>query len=389
MVRFTFEGNNHTISNLYIRAIGAQAAGSVEAGLFRSTGSDVKIENVRVSGVVYGSDNPNSDQIGVLVGIHRGRIVSSRASGSAYGGAGFGDAVGILVGVNRGVIVVSYANGSAYGGTGNKNQIGVLVGQNRGRIIASNADGTAQITSGNESRIGILVGENRGRVIASYSGGTVQGGGDQDHIGGLVGHNEGSGTTIGSYSTATVRGGGGNDRGGGLVGWNNGKIIASYATGDVHGENGTDHLGGLIGAQLSDATLRIIASYATGDVFGGEGAHDRVGAMAGAISANGYDSSHGFGAFHGEIEERKGFSSQMPSAAALTASTFGPSFNGAAFDTNLVWNLGSATQAPWLRYVDYDGLGNDYACTDFIPNILPNGDMITCYNTFLPGQPGR
>ena len=208
----TFDGGNHTISNLYINRVGGRydrITTGYYTGLFRGTG---------VGGT-----------------INRIRLVSVKVTGSIY--------VGGLVGSNEGTITASYTTGRV---TSNLSSTGGLVGNNEGTITASYATGSVT----GSSYVGGLVGRNfGGTIIASYATGRVTG--SRSYVGGLVGSNEG--TITASYATGSVTSNGGDA--GGLVGNNVGTITASYATGRV---TGSSDAGGLVGETSGGG---ITASY--------------------------------------------------------------------------------------------------------------------------------
>ena len=199
----TFEGNGHTISNLFI-----SRSDATYIGLFGYLGSLAKIANVGL---------PN---VNVTGGID----------------------VGSLAGYNGGTITNSYAMGTVSG----TSDIGGLVGDNRGTIT----NGYAIVTVSGNIRVGGLVGNNWRTITNSYATGTVSG---NSVVGGLAGQNPL--TIINSYATGTVSG---NSRVGSLAGYSQGRIINSYATGTVSGSNDT---GGLAG--YSPGT--ITNSYAIGN----------------------------------------------------------------------------------------------------------------------------
>ncbi len=246
----TFDGNGHTISNLYVNMT---AAATRHAGLFGSIGGVVK--NVGVTGEVTASlivPNVLAPAVaGGLAGHSSGKItgswadvrVEAKTSGpdgatiSAYAGglvggtddssvilrshalgdvtadAGGGDVsyAGGLVGVNNGRIGASFATGAVLAdsnsGAGNalggNAYAGGLVGDNIiGTVSASYATGSAEARSGSSSATqaaGGLAGRNSDTIEASYSRGTAaargQGGTGQTSVGGLVG----SGTATASY----------------------------------------------------------------------------------------------------------------------------------------------------------------------------------------------
>jgi len=279
----TFEGNGHTISNLYVR--GSTSADYI--GLFGYTSTNAALRNIGMLDVkLYGGEG--NDFIGGLVGRNNdGSITASYATGNTDGDDNF-DVVGGLVGTNSGTISASYASGTVNG-------------------------------DANNDEIGGLVGRNEGSISASYAAGTVNGGDNTDNVGGLAGFN--NGTISASYATGNTDGNDGFDSVGGLVGNNNsGNIIASYATGRVDGSAGgssstPDNVGGLVGLhQNSGAT--IIASYATGNADGGVGI-DRAGALTG-FSNQTITQSYGFGTATGETITAPA-AAQHPNSAVTTA----------------------------------------------------------------------
>ena len=342
-----FEGNGHTIHNLYSR-------NHTHVGLFSATTSAAVIRSIGMAtAYVYGRANESS---GALVGMHNGIIVASYASGGTVTGAsGERDRVGGLVGHNEGTIVASYANGTVAAGNGTLPDTGGLVGRNTSRIIASYAN-------------------------SNVKGGTIT----SNDVGGLVGSNlKGSGSA--------------------------GNIIASYATGTVNGGAGSiGNTGGLVGSSTLGSSIS--ASYADSSVNGGAGHSDRGGTLVGERLNNpAITASYGFGTLSAEIRDSSG---EPPSGATTSAALIAPDpddrtnaavdavWNDADHLTLDAWDFGNSSQAPALRYADYDGpTGNIYACggtaltpAATIPDIVatPTGPMtITCGSTLLPDQEGR
>ena len=260
-----FEGNGHTIANLYInRTTELDDPGAV--GLFGYAGNSA-IRNIGMVDV----NVTGGGSAGGLVGQNStSTIIASYATGNVTGGS-----AGMLVGNNSGPISSSYATGNVDGGWS-----GGLVGRNSGDITASYA--TGNVTGG---EVGGLVGRNEGSISASYATGEVKGEGDT-YAGGLVGNN--GGTISDSYATGNVSVpdlGLGNNRGwaGGLVGGNYDVISSSYATGVVSVYAGFEGLaGGLVGVNGGS----ISASYATGEVTTDHSAGGLVGGNNGSIKAS-------------------------------------------------------------------------------------------------------
>ena len=247
-----FDGNNHTIANLYINRSGASYA-----GLFGYTsGSSIKQVGI-VSATVSG---------GYVVGGLVGSGYASAISGSYATGNVSGDEhIGGLVGYSRYYTISgSYATGSVSG----RDYVGGLVGRSfSGAISGSWATGNVS----GDDYVGGLVGNSQdGTINGSYATGTVSGSGD--NIGGLVGHSFNIPITA-SYATGSVAGSG-NDIGG-LVGRNVwGSITASYAAGQVSTSGGTFYIGGLVGY---DEGGTITASYWDTQASGQAGSYGGVG----------------------------------------------------------------------------------------------------------------
>ena len=170
----TFEGNNYTISNLYINR---SSTGNV--GLFRTLGTGGNVRNLGIEGGSVRGRN----RVGGLVGVNNGGTISDchatvdvTASNNDVGG---------LVGENEGgTITNSYATGTV---TGSGVTVGGLVGWNNGgadtcELCDGECDGIwQQCWRG-------LVGANEGGAIrACYATGNSNGAGN---VGGLAGANK-------------------------------------------------------------------------------------------------------------------------------------------------------------------------------------------------------
>ena len=389
-----FEGNGFYIRGLAVRR------NQTYIGMFGRTHSSAIIRNIRLTNNLAdytGSSNSNS-YIGGLVAYNEGTISATHAGGPADGGNGGNDRAGGLVGENnRGRIIASYATGVANGGNGNTDYVGGLVGRNnRGNIIASYATGAADGgTAGNTDYVGGLVGWNSGTIIASYATGDVDtGGGDLGEAGGLVGSND-QGTIIASYATGDVDTGGGTvDQAGGLAGFNdfNTSITASYATGNADaGSGGNDYAGSLVGLNAGAIT----ASYGFGSRMGGEVTRSAV------ESSDDLDPDEvGAGNNPGIAGARL-----LQAAGGAAGRSVTAAWNQASSNTRNAWDFGTDSQAPALRYADYDGTdgtdGNTYGCgssstaTIVIPDRVPapgvtGGVMdVICDTTLLGGPQPR
>ena len=207
-----FNGNNFTLSNLYI-------------------------------------DRPAEDLVGffgVLSGTALVRSVSL-SDIEVRGKQGVGGLVGRVEAGGK-VLFAAVRRGQVFGFAATFNDVGGLVGDATGATInASSFDGEV---SGTGRYIGGLVGDGVNTTItASYAHGTVSG---DTFVGGLVGRGE-SATITASYAAEDVSG---TEDIGGLVGRGEGvTITASYAVGTVSGGN----IGGLLGGL--DSPAAVTASY--------------------------------------------------------------------------------------------------------------------------------
>ncbi len=192
----SFDGNNKTISKLYINRPSTD-----HVGLFGYTSSGAEIRDIGLVDVNISGD----------------------------------DFVGGLVGISRGSISNSYVTGEVSG----KSNIGVLVGYSYGSIRNSYATGTA---TGSRHYVGGFSGNNNGSIINSYATGLVIGDTNlSDAVGGFIGVNDSTGSITNSYAISSVTGHNGV---GGLVGNNRNSISNSYAVGSV---SGSSYVGRLVG----------------------------------------------------------------------------------------------------------------------------------------------
>ena len=198
----TFEGNGHTVRNLFIDRPSTNYVGLFGYTDWKANISHVGLIHVNVAGRTH---------VGSLVGNNLGIITACYATGQL---SGLGN-VGGLVGINYSTVRTSYA---------------------AVRVLGSSA-------------VGGLVGKNQGVIIdASYATGAVAG---RSSVGGLVGYDDGN-TVRRSYATGRVSG---SSNVGGLVGGlGSGTITASYWDTTTSGQTAGDHGSGQTSAQLQAPT---------------------------------------------------------------------------------------------------------------------------------------
>lgn len=353
----TLDGGGKQIIGLYIDRWASEDEGD---GLFSVVGEGAVIRNVHLveaniaSGTRFGT-------VGALVGINKGTVEHVSATGQVTYTKPAGvprppAVVGGLVGLNEGAIVDAQSdvtlnseiggggmvgrNGSDGTMTGARSGakvlaemevVGGLVALNEGLIENSHTLHGAEVkvtraAEGWGSEVGGLVGENKGKIRLSTSAATVEGysnvggfvgsnhaGGTiedsasggavigyDNHLGGLVGRNDGEGTLVArTYSTGVVyakmavtpdRSGPVTDMGG-LVGWNveGAAIVDSYSTASFDGDTDVSNVGGLVGTNgWAFGVGSITSSYSTGAPPAGPNTGGLVGDDGGGVVENSY-----------------------------------------------------------------------------------------------------
>ena len=203
-IRFTgtLEGNNFTISSLYINI---RSINDIYAGLFGATGSNSRVQNLGVVGAYIQAEGTeiNSVNAGGLMGFNEGPITNCYATGEVIGRGPRDVFAGGLVGENNnGNIRNCYAtvNVTADGTGDDRVNTGGLVGVNLGNVENCYATGEASGT-GSSANTGGLVGRvgsfhTRGTISNCYATGNVSGTGSSANTGGLVGERSGTNGTI-------------------------------------------------------------------------------------------------------------------------------------------------------------------------------------------------
>ncbi|MBW2637145.1 MAG: hypothetical protein JRC86_06425, partial [Deltaproteobacteria bacterium] len=243
----TLDGQEYTITDLYINRPLAD-----HVGLFGYASSKSTMENIRLEGGSVSGD----DYVGGLVGwAHDSTITNTYATGEVTGD---GNNIGGLIGFHQySTITDCHATGGVTGGT----YVGGLVGYAGYQSAITGCYATGEVT-GTGNFVGGLAGYKFNKCPATdcYASGAVSG---ANYVGGLVGQVYGP-SLNNSYATGDVTGTG--DYVGGLAGrfdfFNPLTITNCYATGDVSGD---DNVGGLVGYCFNTT---MTDCYATGTVTG-------------------------------------------------------------------------------------------------------------------------
>ena len=257
----TFDGNDHTISGLYIND-----SSDNYQGLFGYVSGTVK--DLGVSGRVSGPDSGTGNRVGGVVGRNSGTVENCYNTGSVSGpDSGSGNRVGGVVGDNSGTVKNCYNTGTV---TGTDDRVGGVVGYNNigGRV--TNCYNTGSVSgpdSGTGNRVGGVVGYNISSVTNCYNTCSVSGpdSGNSNQVGGVLGYNSSIGNVTGCYNTGAVSGG---EDVGGVVGSNSfgATVTNCYNTGSVSGldSGNSNYVGGVVGD--NDGTVE--NCHNIGDVTG-------------------------------------------------------------------------------------------------------------------------
>ncbi len=205
-----FEGNGHTISNLFINRTSTDYV-----GLFGATGASSEVRMVGLEDVAV----TGRDYVGGLAGRGRGDIRSAYTTGSVAGVGGVGGLVGDGVFIE---IRLSYSNAAV---TATGAGVGGLVGTlDTGPVTASYATGAVTATENVGGLVGYVAG---GSIVASYATGVLTG---TTNVGGLLGASLGSAVTNSYWDTVTT--GQANSAGGGA-----GKTTSQLQTPTAYGSS--------------------------------------------------------------------------------------------------------------------------------------------------------
>ena len=308
-----FDGNGHTISNLYVD----QASSYI--GLFGKIASSSTISDLSVNGSVSGNE-----YTGGIIGYSLGTItnvtsyINVTAKSRNYNNAGG------IAGYNQGTITNCTNMGAITSGS----SVGGIVGYNTAGTI-ENCTNTGSITSTSTSnqggRAGGIVGyKTDGTIINCFNIGDVTITNYSKAAGGIVGENGGSGNVIDSKNTGTIVG---NKNIGGIIGHtdSSSQIISCVNEGNVSasGENCGGIIGGCDSSSIGGITKCInrgnitTTYYPVGGIVGGMG----TGTITlcyneGAVSGGSY-----VGGIIGTIFQRTVSGSNLYNSGTITGSS--------------------------------------------------------------------
>ena len=367
----TFEGNDYTVSNLYINLSTTGDSEGNYVGLFGDLAATATIRNVGLvdPNVANARAGAGFSRTGALAGRNNGGTVSGSyvSGGVVTGNQGTVAAVaypmtGCLLGYSQGTVSDSYATcaATATGTDDAFDRAGGLVGWNAGTVRDSYATGTVA----GDLQAGGLVGLSSGSaalVTDSYATGAVSASAAGGYAGGLVGFSNAGADVTGSYATGAVSASGSSSYVGGLAGNVSSagtQVRTSYAIGAVSTSGDNGNAGGLVG-ELEDSA-DIVASYAAGAVSASGGGANRLGGLVARISGAGSSVTNSYWDTQtsGQSASAAGVgktTSELQSPTGYTGIYAGWNLNldGQTGDDD-PWYFGAANQYPVLRYGDHD-----------------------------------
>ncbi len=383
----TFDGNGHTIANLWIRIY--PWSDNIHAGLFGVTGLDVEIKNVGIiSGSIYSSSTSST---GSLVGHATDSLTITNSYFSGVGGVfSFRSDTGGLLGSYSSIFSIpadsvtitieqSYFSGNR----------GVFSSHNAGGLIGSSSDTSTVVIEGSyfngDAKVsgyqysGGLVGYIVGAGIIKNSEFRGEGGlpSLSLHTGGLVGHITGTSLTIKNSHFSGSVGVFAKTYSGGLLGSSSSDSVviedSSFIGESSVGSN--SHSGGLVGK--ADSSLTITDSYftASGTVFSSS---DSSSTYSGGLVAQAGDTlliTDSYFSGSGGISSSSS-SSSSSSFSAYSGGLVGKSDSSSYLTNNYFSGLGGVSSSSSTSISKSGGLVGD------------SGHSLTITNSYFSGSGG-
>ena len=300
-----YNGNNQTISNMYV------SSSSANIGLFSTINSGATVSNLTISGTVIGSGNLSA---GILAGTSSGAITSVSTSGSvtvsgvttaSYWGGLIGTVAASTVTSSSSSATVSFTAASTSGTASEGGLVGWL--KNGTTITSSWATGTLNTNTGTTSLTNFYSGGIAGLVSTTANGNinnsysttsqTVSfvGSGTSTYVGGIFAQGLGL-VSSGCFAAPTLTHNGTSSVlylggfGGGFTNSFSGILVnTAYTMGtiSVSGTVTTPNIGGFAGKILS-ASFPIQTVYSALSSITGTGANGFIGGGSGSNIAGSY-----------------------------------------------------------------------------------------------------
>lgn len=237
-----FEGNNFSVSNLYVNRPTQNYIGFF--GLSWENIDNFKLHNAIITG--YG-------KVGILAGVKWGREVNNcSVSGLVNGHVSVAGFIGEFMETSLGneiTSIISSSNSSAT--VSGRFGVAGFIGSNLGNI--ENCSSQSLINC--EGPAGGFISNNKGWIIDSHCKSIISG---EIYLGGFLGINDEDGFVNNCTSTFSIAGG---EKCGGFVGENKSLIINSSSVGSIGGE---ELIGGFVGSNSG----RISGSHSKSEIIG-------------------------------------------------------------------------------------------------------------------------
>ena len=281
-----FNGDNHTISNLYIK----NSVEESRIGLFGNIKNTI-ISNLVVLGNI--SSNVTATVGGVIGGAEESVNVRNIINKvNIINVSNDWDGGGIIGGTYGNVTIKNSKN---YGKVEDSTKTGGIVGFNNENLIIDNCINYGNIKGNITVNVGGLVGKSSTntsvvKVINSHNEGTIniENNSTMITVGGIIGQSDGDINIYDSYNIGDITGNGENViRIGGLVGYANNIAInncynkSTISTTNKEGNEYGSELGGIVGIVRGKG--HVSNTYNLGDINGGA----RAGGIIGSVSNNG------------------------------------------------------------------------------------------------------
>ena len=259
-----FEGNNHSISGIYIK-------GESQEGLFSSNAN--KLQNLTIKNSYIES---TFQRIGGIAGYNSGEITNCHNINTTVKSSMESSYVGGIVGMEVGGTIKSCTNTGKI--VGKKNVGGICGGDGFGYIEITNCNNSGEII-GSALHVGGIAGflNRNSKIENCQNSGIINGTGER--IGGIVGELGTSANIDSCYNTGNVIGKEYNV--GGVAGIIFGNVTNSYNTGKVEGKG---QLGGIAGQIGTNCEAKISNCYNDGEIVGNDFA---IGGIVGWTSVTG------------------------------------------------------------------------------------------------------
>ena len=232
------------------------------------------IDNASASDAVTAADDGKTytsilSTAGGIAGINQNTISNSSSNSAVNASAGSTYALGGITGVN-----------TVNGKLSNVDSLGVTTG-----IYEVGSHNTAIGTQYSDN-VGGIAGRNSGTISEAYNESIVSG---RDNVGGILGVNKGTSVSNVANASSVTGEAGANDISehvGGLVGANEGSITNGRNNGEITGNN---YVGGLVGANGKDSTLTNLVNDESAAIIGDNYVGGIAGTNEGTISAENQD----------------------------------------------------------------------------------------------------